>query len=43
VFIVFSTFGSYTPVFLIGIGIVVVIFLCFMAAEGTRKNLHWQD
>jgi MFS family permease len=43
VFLVFSTFGSYTPVFIIGIGIVIVVFLCFMAAEGTRKNLHWQD
>ncbi|MDR0500991.1 MAG: MFS transporter [Coriobacteriales bacterium] len=43
VFVVFSTFGSYTPVFFIGIGVIVVIFICFVVAELTRKHLSWED
>jgi MFS family permease len=45
VFFIFSSFGSYTPVFLIGIGVVIVIFVCFLLAEATRKKLKlkWVD
>ncbi|GHT78487.1 MFS transporter [Actinomycetota bacterium] len=43
VFVIFSTFGSYTPVFYIGIGVVLACLACFLVAEATRKNLKWED
>lgn len=43
VFLVFSNFGSYTPVFIIGIFVIITIFICFLIAEATRKKLVWVD
>jgi MFS family permease len=43
IFMIFSNFGSYTPVFYIGIGVIVACFICFMIAEATRKSLPWDD
>jgi MFS family permease len=43
VFLIFSNFGSYTPVFVIGIGVLLAILACFFVAEATRKNLEWSD
>jgi MFS family permease len=43
IFLVFSSFGSYTPVLFIGIGVVIACFLCFLVAEATRKSVRWED
>jgi MFS family permease len=43
VFFIYSSFGSYTPVFMIGVGVVVTCFLCFVIAEATRGRLKWED
>jgi MFS family permease len=43
VFVVFNQFGSYTPVLIIGIGVVITCFVFYMIAEATRKSLKWED
>jgi MFS family permease len=43
VYIIFNNFQSYTPVFIIGIFVVIACFLCFVLAEATRKKLKWEE
>jgi MFS family permease len=43
IFVIFSNFGSYTPVLFIGVGVVIACFFCFVIAEATRKRLKWED
>ena len=43
VYVIFSNFGSYVPVFFIGIGVLLTILACFLVAEATRKSLKWGD
>jgi MFS family permease len=43
VYLTFSQFGSYTPVLFIGVGVIIVCFICYMVAEATRKSLKWED
>jgi MFS family permease len=43
VYLVFQTFGSYTPVLIVGVFVVVACVLCFLLAETTRKRLVWED
>jgi len=40
---VFAAAGSYTPVMLIGVGVVIFCAICFFIAEATRKKLEWEE